>query len=136
MKTTKEKGQIAKEEVKEISSKKMNVQKRIQDIAGRRSLIECDLRSKQRNLLEIGLSALNAEEVHHSGLLLDQMEEKVKSLKFEMDVIDRELGALKEEEKSFSHDLEDAQGSHFGVVQVLEALQSELDGLLLLNIGV
>ena len=46
-----------------------------------------------------------------------------------MDVIDRELGALNEDEKSIGHDLEDAQGSHFGVIQVLEALQSELDGL-------
>jgi len=46
-------------------------------------------------------------------------------------VVDGELQALKEGEKSLDENLEDVQGSHFGVIQVLRELQTEFDGLLL-----
>ena len=124
----KQKERIAEKEVKEISSKKMDVQKIIEDIVGRRALIEYDLRSEQCNLLEMSLSALDDEE-DHSGIM-EPMEEKIKSLEDEISVIDRELFAMKEEEKNLAQDLDDAQNSQLGIVQVLESLKSELDGLL------
>ena len=105
---------IAEREVKEITSKKMNVLKRIEEIAGRRALIEYDLRSQQCNL-EMGLSALDAE-VEQSEMLMETLERKVKCLEEKMKLIDCELRALKEEEKSLSQDLEEAQSSHFGTV--------------------
>jgi len=121
-----ERARIAEEEVKEISSKKMNVQKRIHEIERRRAMIEY-LRSQQcNNLLEMNLSAPNVE-VDFDGIFTEPVEEKVNCLENEMKVIDGQLGALKEEEKSLSQDLEFAQESHFGVVQVIEALQYELD---------
>lgn len=58
------------------------------------------------------------------------MEEEVKCLEDEIKMIDGELQAFKEEEKSLDQNLEDSQGSHFEVVQVLEGLRSELDRLL------
>jgi len=119
-----ERARIAEEEVEEISSKKMNVQKRIDEIERRRAMIEY-LRSQQCNPLEMSLSALNVED---DGVSMKSVEEKVKFVDDEMKLMDGQLNALKEEEKSLAQDLEYALESHFGVVQVLEALQSELDG--------
>jgi len=123
---------IAEEEVKDITSKNMNVQKRIQEIAARREMIEHNLRTQQCNLLEMGLSALEAEE-EPSEMLMKPLEGKAKYLEGAMDVLDIEIGALKEEEKSLAQDVEEAQSSHFGIVQVLNALQFELNGFLLNN---
>ena len=121
-----ERARIAEEELEEISSKKMNVQKRFDEIERRRTLIEY-LRSQQCNLLEMNLSAPDAE-VDFGGIFTEPVEDKVNCLETEMKVIDGQLGALKEEEKCLDQDIEYAQESHFGVVQVIEALQSELDG--------
>jgi len=129
IKNTEERARIADEEVKEISSKKTDLQKKIVEIEGRRALIECNLQIEQCNLLEIRLSALKTKE-EPSEILMQSSEEEVECLEDEMKVIDGELGALKEEEKSLDQNLENSRGSHFEVVQVLEALQSELDGLL------
>jgi len=132
MKTMEERARIADEEVKFTTSKKMSVQKRIQEIAGRREMIEHNLRTQQCNLLEMGISALDAEK-EISEMLMKPLEEKVKYFEGAMDVLDIEIGALKEEEKSLAQDVEEAQSSHFGIVQVLDALQFELDGLLSKN---
>jgi len=119
-----ERARIAEEELEEISSKKMNVQKRIDEIERRRSLIEY-LRLQHSNPPEKNLSVPIAEE---DGIYTKPVEEKVKFLEDEMKLINGKLCALKEEEKSLAQELEYAQESHFGVVQVIEALQSELDG--------
>ena len=124
-----ERERIADEEVKDITSKKMNVLKRIQEIAGRREMIEYNLRTQQCKILEMGLSALDAEK-EPSEMLMKPLEEKVKYLEGAIDVLNTEIGALKEEEKSLAQDVEVAESSHFGTVQVLGALQLELDGLL------
>ena len=110
----KERARIAEEEVKEISSKKMDVSKKINELRGTRLVIEYDLRSEQCRLLEMNISALD-EEGDHCGLI-ESVEKKVKSLEKKMDVIDSQLRALKEEEKSLAQDLEYALGSHFVVV--------------------
>ncbi len=101
LKTMEEKARIAEEEVKKISSKKMNVQKRIDEIERRRSLLQY-LRLPHCNPLEKRLSKLMAEE---DDLFMKPVEEKVKGLEDEIDclesemkVIDGQLGALKEEE--------------------------------------
>lgn len=125
-----ERARITEEEVKEITLKKVDLQKRIKETAGRRVVIEYDLRSEQCNLIEMNLSALETDEEDFSGIM-KPVEEKIKSLEKKMNVIESELMALKGEEKSLVQDLEDAQGSHVGIVQVLKALQSELNGLLL-----
>jgi len=41
--------------------------------------------------------------------------------------IDNELRILNEEEKELDEDLKQAKESYIGVIQVVEALQSELD---------
>jgi len=115
-----ERARIAGEEVKDISSKKMNVQKRIDEIEGRRALIEF-LQSRQSNLLE-------RSNVGKDGLFIKPVKGKVNCLEDEMKLINGKLNALKEEEKSLAQDFKYAQESQFGVVQVIEALQSELDG--------
>ena len=122
-----ERVRIAKDKVKQISSKKMDVQKQIEDILGRRALIECNLQIEQCNLFELGLSELETGE-EPSEMLKQSVEEEVKNYEGQMDVID---GALKEEEWSLDQNLKDARSSHVGVVQVLEGLQSELNGMLL-----
>lgn len=109
-----ERARIAEEEIKEISSKKIDVSKKINEMRTTRVLIEYELRSEQCNLLEMNISALDADG-DHCGFL-EPFEEKIKSLKKKIDVIDRELNALKEEEKSLDEDLENALGSHFVVI--------------------
>jgi len=128
LKALKERARIIEEEVKDISSKQMDIQKRIIELAERKVPIEYDLRSEQCNLLELNLSLIESED-DNSGVI-EPAEEKIKKLEEEMNTIDTELGTLKDEEKSLAQDLINAQGSHIGVVQVLEALQLELDGLL------
>ncbi len=123
---------IAEEEVKDITSKNMNVQKRIQEIAARREMIEHNLRTQQCKLLEMGISALDADE-EPSEMLTKPLEGKINYLEGAMDALYIEIRALKEEEKSLDQDVEEAQSSHFGIVQVLDSLQFELDGLLLKN---
>ncbi len=132
LKAMEERARIAEEEVKEITLKKVDLQKRIKEIAARKVVIEYDLRSEQCNLIEMNLSALETEDEDYSGIM-EPVEEKIKSFEKKMNVIESELMALKEEEKSVVIDLEDAQTSHIGVVQVLKALQSELNELLTFN---
>ena len=85
------------------------------------------LRLQHCNPLEESLSELIAEE---GDLFMKPVGEKVNGLEDEINLIDSQLNSLKEEEKSLAQELEYAQESHFGVVQVIEALQSELNGLL------
>lgn len=129
LKAMEERARIADEEVKEVTLKKVDLQKRIKEIAARKVVIEYDLRSEQCNLIEMNLSALETEDDDYSGIM-KPMEEKIKSFEKKMNVIESELMALKEEERNIVIDLEDAQASHIGVVQVLKALQSELNELL------
>jgi len=83
-----ERAHIAEEEVTQILSRKMDLLQKVIEMAGRRLVIEYDLRLEQCSLL-----------------------------------------VLKGEEDSLAQDLDYAYDSHLGVVQVIEALQSELDGL-------
>ena len=124
-----EKARIINEEMKEISSKKMCVQKKIEEIEEKRGLIECNLRSEQSDLREMIISALKSGE-EPSDILKQSLEEEIKCLEDQIKLTDVELQALTEEGKSLDINLEDAFSSHFGVVQVLQAMQSELDGLL------
>jgi len=80
----------------------------------------------------MGLSALEAEE-EPSEMLMKPLEGEVVYLEGAMDVLDIEIRDLKEEEKSLAQDVEEAQSSNFGIVQVIGALHFELDGLLLKN---
>ena len=66
---------------------------------------------------------------HYAAGLVEPVEERVMILEKKLDVTDVKLDALKQEEASLAQKLEYAQGSRFEVVQVLEALQSELDAL-------
>ena len=122
-----ERAHIAKEEVTQILSRKMDLQKKINEMRGSRVLIEYDLRLEQCSLLEMSISALDEGEDHNA--LTEPVDEKVKSLQEKMDVIDGQLEVLKGEEDSLAQDLDYAYDSHLGAVQVIEALQSELDGL-------
>ena len=79
MKTMKERARIADEEMKEISSKKMDVQKRIEQVNGRRTMIERDLRSEQLNLLEMRVSAFKTGE-EPSEILQIAAKEEINSL--------------------------------------------------------
>ena len=128
VKSMKERARVFEEEVKDISSKQMYLQKRIIELAGRKEAIEYDLRSEQWKLIELNLSLIDSEEDHSE--VTGPVEEKITKLEEEMNTTDVELGTLKDEEKSLAQDLTNAQESHIGVVQVLEALQLELDGLL------
>ena len=122
-----EKARIAEEEVKQVLSKRTNVEKGISEETGRRLAIELDLRLEERNLLEMRIFAHDAEE-DYTGLM-ETVERKVGSLKKKMDAVDGQLISLKGEKKSLDYDLEWSRASHFGVVQVIEALDLELDGL-------
>lgn len=58
----------------------------------------------------------------------------VYKVKREMDVVDSDLSFLEEEEKSFAQDLKIFQSSLLETVEVLNALQLELDELNRLNV--
>ena len=108
----------------EILSKKTDLQKKINEMADSRVLIECDLRLERGCLLELIIDATE----DHRGML-EPVEDKVKSLEKKLDLMDVKLDVLKQEEARLAQELKHAQNSHFGAVQVLEALQSELDVL-------
>jgi len=112
------------EQMTEILSKKTDFQKKINEMADSRVLIECDLRLERGCLLELIIDATE----DHRGML-EPVEDKVKSLEKKLDLMDVKLDVLKQEEARLAQELKHAQNSHFGAVQVLEALQSELDVL-------
>ena len=122
IRSTEERARILDEDVKEISSKKIDVQKKIDEKEGRMALIKYNLLLEQRSLLEMQLAAHETGE-EPSEILKQSVEEEVESMEDEIKMIDGELQALKEEKKSLDQNLEDARGSHFRVIQVLEALQ-------------
>ena len=122
-----ERAHIAEEEVTQILSRKMDLLQKVIEMAGRRLVIEYDLRLEQCSLLGMSISALD-EGGDHSALT-EPVDEKVKTLQKKMDGIDSQLEVLKGEEDSLAQDLDYAYDSHLGIVQVIEALQSELDGL-------
>lgn len=97
---------ITDEEMKAISTKKMDLEKKIKEMAGVRMLTEYDLRLEQCNLLEMSISALDAEE--DRSALMEPVEQKIKSLEKKIEVLDSELGALKEKESNLAKELQDA----------------------------
>jgi len=98
------------------------VQKKIDAMERRMALNKYNLLLEQRSLLEMELAAHETGE-EPSEILKQSLEEEVESMEDEIKMIDGELQALKEEKKSLDQNLEDARGSHFRVIQVLEALQ-------------
>ena len=90
-------------------------------------MIEYDLRSEQCNLIEMRLLALESNEADESLSGIESIEKKVDSFESEIVEIDNELRILNEKEKELDEDLKQAEESHIGVIQVVEALQSELD---------
>jgi len=96
-----ERARITDERLKEISSKKTSVQKRIYEVNGRRTMIERDLRSEQLNLLEMRVSAFKTGE-EPSEILQIAAKEEINSLEKKLSELDGELRALEEEEKSRS----------------------------------
>lgn len=129
LKMMEERARITDERLKEISSKKISVKKRIYEVNVRRTMIERDLRSEQLNLLEMRVSAFKTGE-EPSEILQIAAKEEINSLEKKLSELDGELRALEEEEKSLDQDLKDTQVSHVRVVQVLQALRSELDKLM------
>ena len=82
-------------------------------MGGSRLVIEYALRRSEKcSLLESSISELDAGKDLCSGLT-EPVEKKVKGLENIMDVVDSQLHALKEEEPSLAHDLEDAQSFWF-----------------------
>jgi len=118
---TQERARIAEEEVTRFLSKKTDLQNKITEMAGRRLIIEYALRLERSSLLEMIISDQRG--------LVEPVEEKVEILEKKLDAMDVKLDAVKQEEVSLRQKLEYAQGSRFEVVQVLEALQSELEAL-------
>ncbi len=122
----KEKARSAEGEMDAIFSKKVEIRNKINKMNGTRVYEELNLRFQQRTLLEICISAHDAGEDHRT--FTQSMVEQVRMLENDMDELDRQLDALNEEEKSLAEELEFAQGSHLGVVEVIDALYSELNG--------
>lgn len=124
----KEKVHKADSELKTVSSKMNDVKKRIAEIATRKALVEINLRTRQCEALEMSLMALDSEDMDTEQIELTSSEQ-IKALEDELKGMDDVLLVLREEEESFAEDLETAEGSYLGALQVLEALESELEEL-------
>lgn len=124
----KEKVHKADREQKTISSKKNEVKKKIAEIATRKALVEINLRTQQCEAIEMSLIALDSEDMDTDQIELTSGEQ-IKALEDELKGMDDVLLVLQEEEESFTEDLETAEGSYLGALQVLEALESELEEL-------
>ncbi len=122
-----DKARIAEEVVTQILSKKADLQKKIHEMVGSRVFVEYDLRTERCRLLEMIISAHDGAEDHRG--LVERVEDTVKSKEKKLDLVDGKLYALKHEEARLAQELKCAQDSHFGIVQVLEELQSEQDVL-------
>ncbi len=114
-------------ELKELTEKKNETRKRMDQLAERKVVVEYELRTLQCEAIESNLLALDSKETDQKGAIL--VEERIKTLENELNGMEDLLQTLREEEKNLIEDVEVANGSHVGACQVLHALQVELEEL-------
>lgn len=126
-----EKARIADEELKKVLCDKDIWKKKIIQKAREKLEAEIDLRTNQCKAIELKLSLhdVDCDEIEEKKNCLSSVEETIKTLEGIVAGMGIELQAIGKEEADLSEEVEDAERSYFGIMQVLDTLKSELKGL-------
>jgi len=120
------KAQIAADELKKSKLKKNNLLNAINDITSKRTETEIQLRMHQCKALELKLSLLDCPKTDDNEDSLTEIEKSIKKLEIIVEGMGFKLQALRKEEVDLSENVEGAERSHFGIMEVLDGLQLEL----------
>ena len=128
----KRKVRVAEKRLKEIASQKEELEKSMKETTNRKMNAEFALRSQQckaleRSLTESHLQLITEKERSNETAVA---EEKIHLLKVEVSSIANQLRMLQGEQETLAENFEEAEGSLIGASQVLQALELELEGLL------
>jgi len=91
----KKKVKVAEKELDDASSKKRNIQGKMNDFASKKVAVEYDLRAKQCEAIELNIKSLDNEAVHKDFVLA---ENSALCLENEMKMFEDELKSLREQE--------------------------------------
>ncbi len=122
-----EKARIADGELKRIKLDKDSCQNKISEMTRKKTETEFDLRKKQCEAVKLSMSLLDCCETEGKADTLSSLEEMIKQLEGVIEGMNFQLEALGKEETDLSENIEDARNSYHGIIQVLEALKSELN---------
>ncbi len=119
-----EKAQMAADELTKFKQKKNNLLNTINDITSKKTEAEIQLRMNQCKVLELKLDCPKTGDSKDS---LASIEESIKKLEIVVEGMRITLQVLRKEEAELSENVEDAERSHFGIMEVLDGLHSELE---------
>lgn len=125
-----EKARIADGELKKIKLDKDSCQTKISEITRKKTETEFDLRMKQCDAFKLNKS-LDCQETESKEDNLSSLKEMIKKLEEVVEGMNFQLEALGKEEADLSDNVEDAENSYNGIIQVLDALESEVKSLTL-----
>ena len=126
-----EKAQIADGELKRIKLDMDSCQKKISEMTRKKTETEFDLRKKQCEAVKLSMSLLDCCETEGKADTLSSLEEMIKQREGVIEGMNFQLEALGKEETDLSENIKDARNSYHGIIQVLEALKSELNSRVL-----
>ena len=118
-----EKARTANHEVKKIKLKKDECRNKIIETSTTKTQSEIDLRIQQCEALELKMSLMAFPETDNVDLA--SVEERIKTFECDVEKMDFELHALRKEEAELSEDMEDAERSYCGIMEVVNAMQFE-----------
>lgn len=125
----KDKVRNAEEELREVSSRKEIIGKKIKETNSKKIYAEFNLRTLQCEALKQTLTSMESQLEEPDQHDSTEDEGKIQQLEKEVHQIVNQLQALREAEKRLAEEVEDANATLTGAQQVLETLKSEIEAL-------
>ncbi len=122
-----EKARIVDHEVKKIKLKKNDCRSKISETTRKKTQVEIDLRIQQCEVLEFKISLMDFSEGYEDDLA--SVEGLILKLECDVEELNFKLKALRKDEADLSEGLEDMERSYCGIMEVVNALQLELNVL-------
>lgn len=119
----------AEEELREVSSRKEFLGKKIKEANSKKIHAEFNLRTLQCEALKQTLTSMESQLEEPDQHDSTEDESKIQQLEKEVHQIVNQLHALRETEKRLVEEVEDAKATLTGAQQVLESLKSEIEVL-------
>jgi len=125
----KDKVRSAEEELREVSSRKEIIGKKIKETNSKKIHAEFNLRTLQCEALKQTLTSMESQLKEPDQHDSTEDEVKIQQLEKEVHQNGNQLQALREAEKRLVEEVEDAKATLTGAQQVLETLKSEIEAL-------
>lgn len=121
--------EAADEDLQNLVEKKVEVEKKLKIVTGKKMRAEIAVRTLQSNILKLRLKLFESEQNNTVGVMVKEAEEKLKQFEADEKLAEADLEELKQEAENLDEELEEAQESRNGAFQVHRILLAELKQL-------